>query len=125
MEKIAAVRIRGKIRVDRDVLDTLDMLRLYRQNFCSVFEKTPSILGMLQKVKDYIAWGEISEDTIKEMLQKRGEKDPKDPKKYKPYFRLQPPRGGFERKGIKKSFTAGGVLGYRGAKINDLIKKMI
>lgn len=49
----------------------------------------------------------------------------KDPKKIKNYFRLNSPRKGFERKGIKKPFSIGGALGYRGSKINDLIKRMI
>ena len=43
----------------------------------------------------------------------------------KKVFRLNPPIKGFERKGIKKPFTSGGVLGYRGVKINDLISRMI
>ena len=71
------------------------------------------------------AWGEIDEGTIKLLLEKRGEIDPKDKKKYKSFFRLNPPRGGFERKGIKKGFSAGGALGYRGAKVIELIKKMM
>ncbi|MBU1203769.1 MAG: 50S ribosomal protein L30 [Nanoarchaeota archaeon] len=43
----------------------------------------------------------------------------------KPFFRLKPPEGGFERKGIKKPFSIGGALGYRKENINQLIKKMI
>jgi len=43
----------------------------------------------------------------------------------KKFFKLHPPRGGFERMGIKKPYTVGGVLGYRGDKINLLIKKML
>ena len=45
--------------------------------------------------------------------------------KLKPFFRLHPPKGGFEKAGIKKPFTVKGALGYRGDKINDLIKKML
>ena len=40
-------------------------------------------------------------------------------------FALSPPRGGFERKGIKASFSDKGALGYRADKINDLLKKMM
>ena len=40
-------------------------------------------------------------------------------------FRLNSPRKGYGRKGIKVSFNEGGALGYRGNKINDLIKRMI
>jgi len=41
------------------------------------------------------------------------------------FFRLQPPKGGFERAGIKKSYAVGGSLGYRGKDINKLIEKML
>ena len=41
------------------------------------------------------------------------------------FFKLSPPRGGFERGGVKKQFALGGVLGYRKDKINDLLQKMI
>ena len=41
------------------------------------------------------------------------------------FFRLSPPRKGFERKGIKVPFSLGGVLGYRKEKINDLLMRMI
>ena len=125
MDKIAIVRVRGGIRVKKEIVDTMDMLRLYKKNYCVVYEKTPSVLGRVEKIKDYIAWGEIDEETIKLLLEKKGEIDPKDKKKYKSFFRLNPPRGGFERKGIKKGFSAGGALGYRGKKIIELIKKMM
>ncbi len=41
------------------------------------------------------------------------------------FFRLSPPRKGFERKGVKVPFSQGGVLGYRKDKINDLIMRMV
>ncbi len=49
----------------------------------------------------------------------------KDIKDLKPVFRLNPPRKGHERVGIKHPYSIGGVLGYRGEKINELIEKMI
>ena len=49
----------------------------------------------------------------------------KDIPGFKPYFKLHPPRGGFERKGIKTPFSLGGVLGYRKEKMNDLVRKML
>lgn len=42
-----------------------------------------------------------------------------------PVFRLKPPKKGYERKGIKKPYSLGGALGYRGEKINELLNKMI
>ncbi len=117
-KKIVVIRIKGLVNIRKTIEDTLDMLRLYRKNYCVVLENKPEVVGMLKKVKDYITWGEIDDDTLKLLIDKRGEKDKK-------FFRLQPPRKGFERKGIKKAFSVGGALGYRGDKINDLIKRMI
>lgn len=49
----------------------------------------------------------------------------KDVPGLKTYFRLKPPRHGFERGGIKKPYSMGGALGYRKKDINDLIRRMI
>ncbi|HLC58884.1 MAG TPA: 50S ribosomal protein L30 [Candidatus Nanoarchaeia archaeon] len=43
----------------------------------------------------------------------------------KPFFRLTPPRGGFDKEGIKKQYSLGGTLGYRGKEINSLIRRML
>ena len=43
----------------------------------------------------------------------------------KKFYRLDPPRKGFGRKGIKMAFSKGGALGYRAEKINDLVKRMM
>ncbi len=139
--KIAVVMIRGLAGVRKDIDDTMKMLKLYRKNYCVVMEDTKANLGMLKKVKDYVTFGELDEDTYNMLVEKRGQEfrerttDSKKrinyiflkfgEKKLKPFFRLSPPRGGFERKGIKKNFKSGGALGYRGNKINDLIKRMV
>lgn len=49
----------------------------------------------------------------------------KDVPGLKLFFRLSPPRKGFERKGIKVQFSQGGALGYRKEKINELIQRML
>jgi large subunit ribosomal protein L30 len=121
---VAAVRVRGEINVNWDINDTLNMLNLFKRNFCSVYKATPSVLGMMRKCKDYITWGEVSADTLKE-LEKRAEVDPKDSKLKKKFYRLNSPKKGYGRKGIKVPFSTGGALGYRGDKINDLIKRMM
>ncbi len=43
----------------------------------------------------------------------------------KPVFRLHPPRGSKGWGGIKRSFTTGGALGFRGEAISDLVGRMI
>ena len=115
--KLAVVLIRNIVRAPDAVTDTLKMLRLNRKHACTIINNTPSTKGMLNKVKDYTTYGTINEETIKLLEEKRG--------KGSKTFALCPPRGGFERKGIKRSFTSGGVLGNRRDKINNLIQKML
>lgn len=122
---LAAIRIRGPVSVNFPIKDTITMLNLHRKNYCVVYKSSASILGMLRKSKDYITFGEISAELYEKLKKERGEKDPKDPAKLKPFFRLQPPRGGFERKGIKVPFSMGGALGDRKDKMGELIEKMI
>jgi len=125
-EKIAVIRIRGPNKKSTETNETLDMLRLYRKHFCVILDKTPSIIGMIKKVENCITWGEIDDSTIKELKDKRGEKTKVNGKEeLKKFFRLCPPKGGFERKGIKSPFKLGGALGYRADKIKDLIKRML
>ena len=116
--RIAIVRVRGSIRLNCQIKDALDMLGLYKQNYCTIFDDSPTMRGNLRKIKDQVSWGEIDEETEKLLQEKR------KPGK-KGSFRLNPPKGGFEPKGTKKSFKEGGALGYRGKAINDLIKRMI
>ena len=141
-KQLAVIRIRGLTGIKIKIEDTLQMLRLYKKNYCCVLPHNPVYIGMLKKAKDYITWGEIDDETFNTLVSKRGEEfngretDSKEKinyndfisinnKKIKKYFRLNSPKRGFERKGIKHSFQQGGALGYRGTAINDLIKRMI
>lgn len=151
--KLAVILIRGTISASPDVVKTLDLLRLRKKNACVVVDNTEVNKGMLQRVKDYTTYGLVDEVFFKEMIDKRGELIGKDKvsesktdsakiakeyfsgklklreftEKYqlKPFFRLHPPIGGFERKGIKMPFAKGGVLGNRGEEIKELISKML
>jgi large subunit ribosomal protein L30 len=116
-EWYAAVQIRGTVRVRKEIKDTLRMLNLQRKHACVVVPTTPVYRGMLHKCKDYITYGEVSKEIL-EALKKARKPNGKT-------FALHPPKGGFERKGIKKPFMQGGALGYRADKINDLIKRML
>lgn len=110
--QIAVIRIRSSSKMDGKLRDTLRMLNLPNQHNVIVIDNKPNLLGMIKKVKDYVTWGEVSADLAKTIKDKK-------------ITSLHPPRGGFERKGIKASFDVGGALGYRGEKINDLLKKMM
>ncbi|MCK4968825.1 MAG: uL30 family ribosomal protein [Candidatus Aenigmarchaeota archaeon] len=112
----AVLRVRGAAGKKEVVKDTLKMLNLTKPNHCVLIPKTPVYEGMLAKVKDFITWGEVSADVKKSLEAKN-----KDGK----VFRLHPPIHGYERGGVRKGFNQGGALGYRGEKINDIIKRMI
>jgi large subunit ribosomal protein L30 len=122
MTQIAIIRLRGTNDVKKEIENTMVMLHLQKKHVCSVYPKTDALMGMLDKCKDYITYGELDEETQKLLIEKRGKK--KDGKLLN-YYHLQPPRGGFERGGIKTPFSMKGALGYRKDKINLLIKKMI
>ena len=152
--KLAIIQIRGTVSTHPDVRKTLELLRLKQKHACVVVDDNEVSRGMLQKVKDYTTYGIIDEAFFKQIIDKRGElvgktkvsenskfdsakiakeyfdgklnlRDFEAKYKLKPYFRLHPPIGGFERKGIKMPFTKGGVLGQRNEKIKDLIIKML
>ena len=69
---IVIVRIRGGVRTNQDIRDTLTMLRLDRQNHLVIIPSNPVLRGMLQKVKDYVTWGEPDLETITNVIQFRG-----------------------------------------------------
>ena len=142
IKNIAIIRIRGITGVKHDIDDTLKKLRLYKSNCCVILPNTPAYLGMIRKVKDYVTWGEIDEKTYKDLIDKRSEEYKGDVsdrqgkiqykgfsdsngKKIKKLFRLNSPKKGYGRKGVKVSFKNGGALGPREDKINDLIQRMI
>ncbi|AMM54422.1 MULTISPECIES: 50S ribosomal protein L30 [Thermococcaceae] len=155
MAKLAVIRIRGRVNVKRPVRDTLAMLRLHRVNHCVIVDDTPSYLGMLQKAKDYITWGEINAETLAKLIRKRGrlignkpvtdeyvkeklgmtieefaQKVVNGEMSLKDLPNLKPvfrlhPPRGGFRGSKKRSFKEGGALGYRGEKINDLIERML
>jgi len=134
----AVIRIRGKTHASQSIRDTLDMLHLSYINNCMLIFDDPSHRGMIQKVKDYITWGEVTKKTVKNLLSKKSELKGKKlqealdklmneevPLKdfINPPFRLHPPVKGYE--GIKRPYQLGGALGYRGKDVNELIERML
>ena len=152
---IVAVRVRGVISAPKQVRETLEMLNLKRNNYAVLIDNRPSFLGMLKTAQNFITWGEASKETVRMLIKERGRTlgnkrltDEYAQKigyksldelaqavfncqvKYwklpniQPVFKLHPPKKGFKGK-IKRAYGAGGELGYRGEKINELIKRMI
>jgi len=151
----AIVRVRGTVNIKEGITDTMKMLRLNSANHCVVVPETPSYRGMLQKVKDYVTWGEIDEPTMARLLLLRGKIIGGEPISegfvrentefdsieelskavcankvnlskidgLKPVFRLNPPKKGFRT--VKRAYTIGGTLGYRGKDINALLERMM
>ena len=149
----AVVKVRGSINVKPKIKETMKLMRLNRVNHCVIVPENETYDGMLKIIKDYVTWGEVDVETTELMLESSGKtsgnaiftkKDLKDSSfktmkalakklsegkvvmrdvpKLKPLFRLHPPRKGYE--GVKRSFKEGGALGYRGEKINQLIRRM-
>ncbi|MCS7106175.1 MAG: 50S ribosomal protein L30 [Candidatus Aenigmarchaeota archaeon] len=148
----AVIRIRGRTR--REIEDTLKMLRLKHVNNCVILPETPSFKGMIQKVKDFVTWGEIDKETLVELLKKRlrtlGDKRVDEnvlkevtnfnsfedfasaliegKVKLKDFEKLKPVfRLTPPSKGFKsiKEHYPKGDLGYRGKEINELLKRMM
>jgi large subunit ribosomal protein L30 len=116
---IAIVRIKGQVKIRTDAAETLNRLGLKKKYSCVILDKPKEVeLGMIEKVRNFVAFGEINNETYKRLVEARGKFS-----KSKTYFRLHPPRKGIES---KKPFGVGkGVLGNNKEKINDLILRML
>ena len=90
-----------------------------------LLEKRGKVIGNKLLTKEYLQEKiKLSlDDFVKEFMNFK--KELKDIPGFKQFFRLNPPKKGFERKGTKQPFSLGGALGYRKEKINDLIQRMV
>ena len=150
----AVVRLRGQVNVRYTIEDTMKMLRLHKINHCVFVSEDPHFKGMVQKVKDYVAFGKVDAKTLAEILENRGrlEGDTRLTEEYirentaydsiqafadavvkgetslKDVPKLKPVfRLHPPRKGhagIKRTFRQGGVLGNQDENINMLLHKM-
>jgi 50S ribosomal protein uL30 len=126
--KLAVVRVRGRRSIEPKIKRTLELLRLFRTNHCVIIENSVQTLGMLNVVKDYVAFGPVKEEAIARVLAKKGMKGAKRisalhkeeeiaefAKKIfggakvaefsEPVFRLRPPSKGY--KDIKRHYPRG------------------
>lgn len=153
MSLFAVVRVRGGINVRKDIKDTLSMLKLNKVNHCVLVPDKPEYIGMIKKIKDYVTWGEINKEILKQLIIKRGRivgnKKISDATinswNYENidtlveniinqeiiYNKLEIVKPIFRlsppKKGYrhtKRPFKLGGALGYREKKINELLEQM-
>ena len=68
------VRIRGTVNVPSWANSTLEMLHLNKKFRATVVPEEPSFVGMLKRVKNYVAWCRADKDTLKELIEKRARK---------------------------------------------------
>ncbi len=152
---LAVVRVRGVGDASPEIEETLRVLGLNKNCQITLVDNRPSFLGMLNKVRNFVTWGEITEESILALLKERGRlagnnkvndeyaqqigyRSLKDlaaaTHKLRADFRHLPDikpvfRAHPPKKGykgkIKKSYAGGGVTGYRGQAINKLILNMI
>ncbi len=125
MKQLAIIRVRGTTSIQKPIKDTLTLLNLHHINNCVLLPRNETYLGMLKTAKDYITWGEVSEENEQKLRQKQEKKIIRGKEELSKTIRLQPPRGGHARKGVKRDYSIGGALGYRGEDINKLIEKML
>ncbi len=135
------IRIAGMVKMVGKIEEGLSRLRLRRKYSAILLEETPENEKFLRRLRDFVAYGKISEENVAKLIQLRGQLKDKskkiDGKKIaselgkkkledfglKPFFRLHPPRKGIES---KKHFGKGkGVLGNHGEKINELLERML
>ena len=150
----AIVQVRGVVNTRREIKDTLKMLRLHHINHCVLVPDTPEYLGMIRKVKDFVAYGEVDAETIEIILRTRGRVVGNAPLTDE-YVESNSSYGGITefaaalasgearltdvpgvkpvlrlhppRKGyrtIKRTVQQGGALGYYGQEINSLLHRM-
>jgi large subunit ribosomal protein L30 len=147
------VRIKGTVNIPQQAKKTLDGLNLDKRFRATIVPESIEYLGMLRRVKEEVAWTKADAGIVKELLEKRGRKTgykpltkPDLPKEYnnidelaaaiaenkvtmsklggiKPWFALNPPKGGFKRK-TKTQYAQDGILGEDGD-LAEIVKRML
>lgn len=74
------VRMSGQINVPHWAKNTLTLLKLDKKFRATIIPEKENTLGMLNRVKHYVSWQEVSADIAKELFSKKEEKQ--DTRKY-------------------------------------------
>jgi large subunit ribosomal protein L30 len=113
---VAAVKVRGDVDAPEKIRKTVQNLGLEKSNQIGLYEDNESVRGMLKKAKDFIAYGEISEEVVEQLEERYGKSEAGE------VIDARPPSKGF--RSAKKNVNQGGSLGNHG-NIDDLIKRMV
>ena len=146
------LRVKGTVNVPHWARYTMNNLSLYKKFWATILPETPDSIGMLRKIKDFVAWSHADASFLKELIEKKGKTIGSKPLKFpnsgpyndlnelasdlaedkvrfsslqivKPWFALNPPRGGFKRK-TKTQFRQKGVLG-EDEQLVEIMRRMI
>ncbi|HME52052.1 MAG TPA: 50S ribosomal protein L30 [Candidatus Lokiarchaeia archaeon] len=66
---LVAIRIRGDAKKPHWMKKTMELLRLHRKYHAVLLRATPDVNGMLNKVKDFIAYGIVSKELLVQLMQ--------------------------------------------------------
>lgn len=137
---ILVIRIAGQVKIPGDVDETLYRMNIRKKYTATILENNKVTKKLLNKVRNFVAYGEIDDELLQKILEKRGkrvdkkkidsEKAVKEISKkslreqgIKPFFGLHPPLKGIDS---KKHFGVGkGVLGNNGKEIKKLVERML
>jgi len=138
---ILVIRISGLVDMNEKAEQMLYRLRLRRKYSAVLLKPTVENQKILQQIRNFVAFGDISKETLVELIKKRGISKVKTKKldaesvilniekkhasdwDIKPFFRLHPPRGGIDSK--KHFGVDAGVLGDNKEQINELVRRML
>jgi len=70
---LLVIRLRGTFAVPNHIERTLQSLRLRNKFNATLARNSPSMVGMLRQVKDYVTWGDLKPSDIARLLRERGE----------------------------------------------------
>tara|TARA_Y100000034_G_C6757337_1_gene337044 strand:- start:222 stop:575 length:354 start_codon:yes stop_codon:yes gene_type:complete len=116
---LAVIRIRGQVGLKKEIAETLYRLKLRKKLVCVLIDEKDKVkMGMVEKVKDFVAYGDVDDKMIKELNTKRG----KD--KEKGFYRLHPPIGGFKKSTKLSAVSGRGILGKH-EDISKLLGRML
>lgn len=133
MKAVALIRVRGQLDVRPKNKKALEILGLTKKHACRVMKWNPTTRGQVRRVKDFIAWGEVSEEALTKLLEKEGVQDAGEKAEEfingkgqltQKVFNLKPPQRGFPRGGVRQPTALGGAIGFY-KDINELIMRMI